>query len=92
MEINNTNPSVSEREREMKKVMGYFFAAHDLALYLNTHPTDKRALTMHAEVAAKAKEAAAEFEKKYGPLTPNNCTSTERWCWIDSPWPWEQNN
>lgn len=89
MEMNNTNAAVSERERELKKVMGYFFAAHDLALYLNTHPTDKRALKMHADVAQKAKEAGAAFERKYGPLSAINCTDTERWCWNDGPWPWE---
>lgn len=89
MEMNSISPSVNEREREMKRVMGYFFAAHDLALYLNTHPTDKKALTMHADLAKKAKEAGAEFERKFGPMTPINCTNTERWCWIDDPWPWQ---
>lgn len=89
MEVRNTNPVLSEREMKMKKLMSYSFAAHDLKLYLNTHPHDKKALEMHADVVKKMQQAKDEFVKQFGPITASDCTSTERWCWIDDPWPWD---
>ena len=37
----------------------------------------------------KANELKAEYMEKYGPLTADDVMNTERWDWIDNPWPWE---
>ena len=89
MEINNITPQ-SERAKMLNKLQGYKLAAYDLGLFLNTHPTDKRALAMHKELCQKADEMAQDFEKNFGPLSMCANKNDESWDWIDGPWPWEQ--
>ncbi len=89
MEVSSVNPVVSEREKKLKQVMSYSFAALDLGLYLNTHPHDKKALDMFSEIVKKTQEAREAFVKEFGPLTTYDCTGSDRWCWIDDPWPWD---
>ena len=28
--------------------------------------------------------------EKYGPIRPSQSNTTERWNWVDAPWPWEK--
>ena len=80
----------SSRTKELKKVQKYFFAAYDLHLFLDTHPYNKDALKMYTAMIEKAKNAQAEFEMKYGPLTPVSAAfNSEIWQWIENPWPWD---
>ena len=80
---------LDERETLLKKVMSYGFAEKDLALFLDTHPQDKKALLMHREVAKKFKALQDEYEQKYGPLTAASASRGDTWKWIENPWPWE---
>ena len=76
------------RELLMKEIMEYKFSIIDLALYLNTHPTDVRAIKLHNDYCNKAKELSDKYQKVYGPLTieyPCNM-----WRWLEQPWPWEK--
>lgn len=58
------------------------FAAWEMRLYLDTHPTDSVALALFRQMAAQAG-------------TPNyastfmTATAGGRWTWLDDPWPWE---
>lgn len=78
-----------DRESLMRQVMSYDLVALELVLFLDTHPHDVKALEMHAAVVKKAAELRKQYEEQFGPITSNAVTSTERWTWIDSPWPWE---
>ena len=89
MEVVNTTQATLSKEELLKKLRSHQFARFDLSLFLNTHPHDKRALQMHAELSKKANELREEYVKMYGPLTSADCVSTENWCWNDDPWPWE---
>ncbi len=73
----------------MKKIQSYLFAEKDLNLYLDTHPMDTKAIEMHTAVAKKLKELICEYENEYGPLTSCNSKDSDKWDWIESPWPWE---
>lgn len=57
------------------------FAAWELRLYLNTHPCDKQALDLLAQLTGDCCEPnyATTFLEE-------DCT---RWAWTDDPWPWE---
>ena len=36
-------------------------------------------------------QALKEYAKYYGPLTLDTAsTSSEHWCWINEPWPWQE--
>ena len=67
------------------------FAAYDTLLFLDTHPNDQQALAYYREVSQKRKEAMAEFDRQYGPLTADceSAASGDSWTWINRPWPWE---
>ena len=76
------------REMLMKKIMEYKFAIIELGLYLDTHPTDNRALCLHRDYARKYKELTDKYQKVYGPLTIDY--PCNKWRWLEMPWPWER--
>lgn len=80
---------MTRREMEMQ-IKEYQFAITDIALYLDTHPEDQRALCLHREYARILKDLRDKYQKVYGPLTieyPCN-----KWRWLEEPWPWERGN
>lgn len=79
--MNNT------RERMMKAYQAYSFAAYDTLLYLDMYPECKCALESYNKYQKLASRAKAEYEAKFGPITPPseaNC-----WSWTNSLWPWQ---
>ena len=72
-----------------KKIQIISFLLVDVNLYLDTHPTDMAALNYYHKYRALNEKAVSEYAAQYGPLTPGTVESTNRWTWIDKPWPWE---
>ena len=79
-----------ERTDLLKRLQSYGFAAHDMLLYLDTHPNDTKAFRMFKDLVGKTKELKAEYEKMYGPLTAFATANSATFNWLDSPWPWEK--
>ncbi len=78
------------REEMLKKIKCYNFAIIELALYLDTHPDDEKALCLHNSYNKTLKDLKDKYQKVYGPLTifyPCN-----KWRWLEEPWPWEGGN
>ena len=79
------------RRREMiNDIKALDFSIIELGLYLDTHPEDQRALSMHREYCNQVKDLKEKYQKMYGPLSifyPSN-----KWEWLDNPWPWERGN
>lgn len=78
------------REELIHDIKCYNFAVIELALYLDTHPDDERALCLHNSYAKTLKELKDKYQKVYGPLSiyfPCN-----KWRWLEEPWPWEGGN
>ena len=77
-----------ERKEELlQNIRCYEFAINELALYLDTHPEDKKALCLHKKYCNELKVLRDMYQKVYGPLTityPCN-----KWRWLEEPWPWE---
>lgn len=66
------------------------FAAHDLNLYLDTHPNDRNMIQKFNEFRQESKKILEEYESKYGPLfVDSNASMTYPWAWNQLPWPWE---
>ena len=80
------NPK-SERERLLYEIMGISFAINDLNLYLDLHPEDKNLYEEFKRYTQKCMELKDEYSKKYGAITLDN--TSEKYNWIDSPWPWD---
>ncbi len=76
-----------EREEMLQNIRGLEFAINELALYLDTHPEDRKALCLHKKYCNELKILRDMYQKVYGPLTityPCN-----KWRWLEEPWPWE---
>lgn len=80
--------SESARSTLLRRVQIAGFAAHEAALYLDTHPNDAAAYAYFRKYRDLAREAAAAYEKQYGPLTVA-ASDGSPWPWVNAPWPWE---
>lgn len=79
---------LNEQAELLTKVDAYTFAAHDVNLYLDTHPDDKEMVELFNQYSGDAKTARDEFENKFGPLLVNSKEGFP-WAWNNRPWPWE---
>ncbi len=78
------------REEMMQQIRCYEFSINELALYLDTHPEDQKALCLHRKYCKEVKELKDKYQKVFGPLTIN--FPCNKWRWIEEPWPWERGN
>ncbi len=86
----NMDMKCNIREEMLHQIMAYDFAINELALYLDTHNEDEKALCLHNRYCKICKDLKDKYQKVYGPLTieyPCN-----KWRWIEEPWPWERGN
>ena len=66
------------------------FAAHDLGLYLDTHPNAKAALDLRNFYLKQYNNAMNRYQKQFGALGMNDENLNETpFQWVQSPWPWE---
>ena len=72
----------------LKEIMEVGFCVIEMALFLDTHPTDERAIGLHNTYAVRYKELCDTYNMKFGPLTSNDLSKCP-WEFIESPWPWE---
>ncbi len=86
----NNNCDDMTRENMINQIKCYQFAIIELALYLDTHPEDERALCLHRKYSRELKDLKDKYQKVYGPLTIN--FPCNKWRWIEEPWPWERGN
>ncbi|MBQ6570530.1 MAG: spore coat protein CotJB [Clostridia bacterium] len=69
------------------KVAQLQFAAHELRLYLDTHPGDKKAAELFEDYNRELRRAADEYREACAPLTAFDPDTAA--AWVKSPWPWE---
>ena len=86
----NNNCNNMTRENMINQIKCYQFAITELALYLDTHPDDEKALCLHRKYARELKDLQDKYQKVYGPLTIN--FPCNKWRWLEEPWPWERGN
>ena len=79
---------MTKREALLKKISTYQFAAHDLQLYLDTHPGDTETIMQMNRYKNQAQPLIEQYEEQYGALT-KQIEGGNNWEWIKAPWPWE---
>ena len=82
--VNESAPNVPAAE-----LMAIDFAAHDLSLYLDTHPDDQEAFAVYKDLLKLAEEGKRRYVKQYGPICKKDLAEEDRYSWLKSPWPWE---
>ena len=65
------------------------FVKTELELYLDTHPRCRTALDYYYQTVEELKRLTEQYENTVGPLTAMGNVSTDRWTWVDGPWPWQ---
>lgn len=78
------------RQEMLMNIKAYKFSIVELALYLDTHPDDEKALCLHREYTKKLKDLEDNYQKMFGPLTIYY--PCKKWRWLEEPWPWERGN
>ena len=71
------------------KIRSLGFVKAELELYLDTHPDCRTALDYYYKTIAELKKLTDEYQNTVGPLTAMGVTDTEKWTWVDGPWPWQ---
>ena len=77
------------REEMLRKVQMLTFVITEVNLFLDTHPDDRAALRFYDKYDHLYKQAVAEYEDRYGPLTVYGSNAENGWNWTETPWPWE---
>lgn len=67
-------------EQMNKRLYSLPFMQHELRLYLDTHPDDKRALDAYRRVCEAMGHCCCCVDAE---MLKNG------WGWIDDPWPWQ---
>lgn len=82
----------NDRQKLLYDLQEIGFAAHEINLYLDTHPNDTNAIRLYNEYNKKEKMLNDEYERKYGPvdLSDTEGLSMTPWAWIKEPWPWSK--
>lgn len=79
----------NNRDMLMQKIMEYKFAINDMALFLDTHPCNDKALKHHNHYVCEYKKLVQKYESKHGPLSIEaDIDSWEKW--VYDQWPWER--
>ena len=78
----------NQKEELMYKLQEYCFNAHEINLYLDTHPNDSAMIGLYNQYKEMADRYTKEYENKYG-LISLDVDDSNYWKWINSPWPWE---
>ena len=73
----------------LEQISATEFIKEDLALFLDTHPMDKEALTKYNYYVRESKGLKEFYEMNYGMLSEHDSLSPYPWKWINNPWPWE---
>lgn len=64
------------------------FALHELVLYLDTHPDNRKAMAMYRTARKKYMDLYAQYESTHGPMNAYGVTG-DRWTWGATGWPWQ---
>lgn len=79
---------MNEKDKLLEQIQIADFVIIETALFLDGHPSDKKALEHYNKYRRIKKDAVTEYESKYGPLTIYG-NEFDCWKWVDEPWPWE---
>ena len=65
------------------------FAIQELAMYLDTHPTDEEALELYRQYQKLYDQQTGLFSQNCTPMTHLIPVDHRKYTWLDEPWPWE---
>ena len=73
-----------------RRISASQFALYDLALYLDSHPCDEKAMQLRDVYRQRLVQLMDEYEQHYGTLVLTMSDVHDSWSeWVKDPWPWD---
>ena len=73
-----------------RRIGAYQFALYDLALYLDSHPCDAKAMQLRDTYKTRLNQLIDEYEQHYGKYINTMADVQGNWTeWVKDPWPWD---
>ena len=76
-------------ERLLRDVQATSFLAHDILLYLDTHPDDREAFEAYQRALSDRREAVRAYDQQVRSLQPDGLRRQSAVDWVDEPFPWQ---
>ena len=80
---------MGDREHLLRDIGMADFVLTELALFLDTHPHDHRAMEYFNHYNRIKNQMEKEFSQKYFPLNLRLTDCSKEWRWGEAPLPWE---
>ncbi len=81
----------NNKEKSYLELSRISFAMHEMNLYLDIHPEDKKVLKLFNDYRKMFVELQKDYEEKYGPLTVcSESLEKSPFMWEKDAWPWEE--
>ncbi len=80
---------MNSKEQMLRDIGVLDFTLVELALYLDTHPTDRNAMEYFNYYNRIKTQMEREFSRTYYPLKLDLAESNQEWRWGAAPLPWE---
>lgn len=79
-----------ERDEVLSRLTALDFMALDMALFLDTNPDNKEAISIYNEVLKEADKIRTIYEENFGPLCSyRSMSNKDKFNWIENPWTWQ---
>ena len=82
-------PEMNSEEKKLHDIGIADFVLTDLMLYLDTHPSDQKAMEYFNHYARIKTQMEREFARDHYPLRKDLAESSRDWRWGSTPLPWE---
>ena len=76
-------------EMLLRDVQEKSFLAHDILLYLDTHPDDRRAFEAYQRALNDRREAVRLYEQRVRALQADGQRVRADFDWVDGGYPWQ---
>ncbi|MBO3280021.1 MAG: spore coat protein CotJB [Clostridiales bacterium] len=80
--------AASLQQTPMTELQALEFVLQELALYLDTHPSDGEAFELFRQYAALEETARADYVEIGGPIMRGETARSKTYTWLQDPWPW----
>ena len=81
---------MNNRQMLLKRIQVCDFILLETNEFLDNHPSNTEAIRYLKKHQEMREESVREYEEKYGPLTATGYKYyTDRFTYVDNPWPWE---
>lgn len=79
----------NEQAEKLLNLNQLSFALHDIRLYLDIHPEDRKMLNLFNEYSIKVNDAMNDYESSFGPIRCYTPSDSNLFSWEAYSFPWE---